>query len=148
MLLADTRMHPRERLATALGWTLSRLDRAMTGLDAVLVPAGLTAHNNSMGVTLCAADARADDAVRRLHAVREISQGLDNGDARLLRRALVGDLGQDIRHADRPRVANLHRQGVLAVTPSARGAGGVRLTDAAVYAFDVLPPRASRRATP
>ena len=49
---------------------LSRLDRAMTGLDAVLVPAGLTVHVNSMGVTLRAAAtaARADEPVRRLHS--------------------------------------------------------------------------------
>jgi transcriptional regulator with XRE-family HTH domain len=138
VLLADTRMHPRERLAVALGWTLTRLDRAMTDLDAVLEPAGLKVHVNGMGVTLRAADTLADDAVRRLQAARDVSEGLDNADARLLRRALLGKLGKNsTRKTDQPRVASLHRQGVLTVAPSDNGTGHVRLTDAAAHAFDV-----------
>lgn len=138
VLLADTRMHPRERLAVALGWTLTRLDQAMTDLDAVLAPAGLKLHVNSMGVTLRAADTLADTAVRRLQVARDVTEGLDNADARLLRRALLGELGKNsTRKTDQPRVASLHRQGVLTVAPSDNGAGHVRLTDAAAHAFDV-----------
>jgi hypothetical protein len=61
--------------------------------------AGLKVHVNSMGVTLRPSDGGAAEAVRRLQAAREVAEGLDNGDVRLLRRALLGDLPQ----AARPR---------------------------------------------
>lgn len=92
-----------------------------------------------MGVALRPADARADDAVRRLQVAREVAEGLDNADARLLRRALLGEVGKNsTRKADRPRVASLHRQGVLAVAPlDDADEGHVRPTEAAAYAFAV-----------
>lgn len=140
LLLGDPRAHPRERLAYALGWTLDRLAAAVDAAGAALAPAGLRVHENTAGmVALRRTDDRAADALRRLQRARDHDDGVDNGDARLLYAVLTGELaGGDVRHGDRPKLATLHRQGVLEIEEGGTATGGrVRLSAAAAYAFDV-----------
>lgn len=138
-LLGDARMHPRERLAAALGWTLSRVEQAIASLDAAVAPAGMTVHVNSMGVALRASSNAADDAVRRLADLRDHDEGLDQSAARVLWRALDGGVATaDLRRGDRPQAAALHRQGTVVIEAGSTLAGGrIRLSPAAAYAFAV-----------
>ena len=140
LLLDDPRAHPRERLAYALGWTLDRLAAAVGTTNTTVARVGLQVHENTSGmVALRRSDDRAADALRRLQRGRDHDDGVDNGDARLLHAVLVGGLSSgDVRHGDRPKLATLHRQGVLEVEEGGTGTGGrVRLSLAAAHAFDV-----------
>jgi hypothetical protein len=132
----EGRQHAKERLAVALGWALDRLAEAITQLDRRLAPAGLRVHANSVGVTIRPRDERAGSATRRLARLRDADEAVKNN-ARLIHTALNGGLSKtEARVADRPVIASLHHQGILATADSGEGAR-LRISDEYRYAFDV-----------
>jgi len=137
VLVSDLRVHPRERLAVAFGWTLDRVDDALNDLHPRLLALGLSVHDNTRGVTVRPRDTSSTDALRRLQQMFDVTEGLDNGEARVLHHAMHNLLGRgNVRKGDRPRLVSLHRQGMIEVNDG-EGGGRFRLSDAATFALDV-----------
>ncbi len=137
VLVGDLRLQPRERLARALEWTLSRVDDAVNDLHPRLHEIGLAVHSTQKGITIRARDTDSADALRRLQQMFDVDEGLNTSQARILHRATLPLFGNSrTRKGDLPYVANLHRQGMLEVVDGREG-GRFRLSEAAAYALDV-----------
>lgn len=136
ILNAQKRMHPLERLATALNWDMDRLRAAITRLHAHLAPLGLAIHENKMGVTIRAVDSRADEALNRLDGYRDADEGLHHGAARILYAVFTGSLSN--RETKNDHMVQL---GALRNRDAIQFGDGTGqrfiLTERAAFAFDV-----------
>lgn len=98
LLLSERNMHPAERLAIALEWTLDRLYNTLPALDARLRQAGLKVHRNSMGISVRPATENAREARARLADLNDGADGLNQGTARVLYSVYTGDIsGRETR---------------------------------------------------
>ncbi len=135
VLVSDSRLHPRERLAGALEWTLSRVDDAVNDLHPRLQEVGLAVYSTQKGITLRPRDTDSADALRRLQQMFDVDEGLNTSQARILHRATLPiSENSHIRTGDRPYIANLYRQGMLEVIDGQDG-GRFRLSEAAAFAL-------------
>lgn len=136
LLMTERIMHPPDRLALALGWTLDRLSATLTGLEARLRPAGLRVHRNSMGITLRPATDNADEAAQRLADLHDDEDGIHQGTARVLYAIYTGDISsRETRNDHQVQLGALKNRGAIHI----RFGDGTRytLTDDVAYAVDV-----------
>ena len=139
LLTADPVMHKPDRLAIALGWTLTRLETAITALDPQLQAAGLRIHRNTMGLTIRPAN-DVTLAAQRLAELRDHEDGLKGPAARILHAAYTGTISsKHLPEAQRPHLASLRNRGALTIAATATGAEQrIALTTDTAYAFPQL----------
>ena len=136
ILTSEKTMHPAERLAVSLGWTLDRLHETITHLDADLRPIGLRIHRSSMGVTIRPADDRADNALQRLAQLHDHEDGIHQGTARVLYAVYAGTMStRETGNDQQVQLGALKNRG--AVTFGTGSGNRFTLTDDATYAFNI-----------
>jgi hypothetical protein len=136
LLALDTRLHERDDLADALGWTIPRTDAAIAIADTLLEHVGLriTRANTRRGIR--PTDSRALKAYERHLATRSAKNGMNAAAARLTLAALERQgLSGEPTDADKPNLGFLINVGVL--RPGQTGEPFHVLTDEARFAFEV-----------
>ena len=124
-----------DRLARALGWKLSRVTQAASGLGEQLRPLGLRLRRDQNGYAIRPLDLTTHDALTRLNEIRDDEDGMHTGMARVLHQALTGSLSKrESKNDHMVQIgALLNRDAIKVSTES-----GERyvLTDGVRYALD------------
>lgn len=145
LLAHEPRLVPRDDVAVALGWDLTRLRIGQNALDAALRPAGMRVHQVHGRIAVRPADASQDQPAVALAASRTAATGLNTAQAGLVHRALTGTLTTNTVPQGRlPYLASLVNLGILEHVHRG-GAASLQLTPAARYAFDVTDREPGQR---
>lgn len=135
VLITEPRMQSNDDIASALGWTLTRLHAAARALNTALVPLGLRLHRNAGVMCLRPAATSSIEDAKQVSRRRAGREGMTATEAGLLYQALTGTLPDKVGAAVRTSLGHLINLGYLA--PGRRTEPNHVITDDARFAFDI-----------
>ena len=136
LLLHDKRLIPYDHLAEAFNCTTRELRKVAADADDALAGTELRVHVTNNGLALRADESDITDATSTVERLRARDDSMGNGTARVLHQVVTGHISQaQIRKGYGPRLARLHRQGMVEVGRAGRGI--ITASDDVLFAFDV-----------
>jgi hypothetical protein len=128
---------PRQVLATLNGLTLPEVDDVLDELDAHLRPAGLRLRRVHGEISIVpATDTLSPTARREVWRQHLARRSLDIAQARLVRRAMLGQTVKTLREDDRLRGGSLVNAGILCRTRS----GGLAASPGVEFSLGLTSP--------